>query len=83
MQFVELNRKNTKYRASTRLMMILPLTNSAIKLMRFFECLLFGLKDRGLLILLLSDVSPASVAGIFRGLVAGHRCRRNVREKKY
>ena len=33
-----------------------------------FECLFFGLKNRGLLILLLPDVSPASVAGIFRGL---------------
>ena len=33
-----------------------------------FECLLFGLKDRGQIILLLPDVSPASVAGIFRGL---------------
>ena len=32
-----------------------------------FEYLLFGLKNRGLLILLLPDVSPASVAGIFRG----------------
>ena len=32
------------------------------------EYLLFGLKNRGLLILLLPDVSPASVAGIFRGL---------------
>ena len=29
------------------------------------ECLLFGLKNRGLLILLFPDVSPASVAGIF------------------
>ena len=29
------------------------------------ECLLFGLKNRGLLILLLPDVSPASVAGTF------------------
>ena len=29
-----------------------------------FECLLFGPKNRGLLILLLPDVSPASVAGI-------------------
>ena len=28
-----------------------------------FECLLFGLKTRGLLILLLPDISPASVAG--------------------
>ena len=28
--------------------------------------ILFGLKKRGLLILLLPDVSPASVAGIFR-----------------
>ena len=36
-----------------------------------FECLLFGLRDRGLLILLLPDVSPASVAGIFRGLAPG------------
>ena len=33
-----------------------------------FKCLLFGLKNRGLLILILPDVSPASVAGIFRGL---------------
>ena len=32
-----------------------------------FECLLFGLENRGLPILLLPDVSPASVAGIFRG----------------
>ena len=29
------------------------------------ECLLFGLKNRGLLILLFPDVWPASVAGIF------------------
>ena len=36
-----------------------------------FECLPFGLKDRGLLILLLPDVSPASTAGIFRGLAPG------------
>ena len=33
-----------------------------------FEYLLFGLKNRGLLILLHPDVSPASVACIFRGL---------------
>ena len=32
------------------------------------KCLPFGLKDRGLLILILPDVSPASVAGIFRRL---------------
>ena len=30
-----------------------------------FECLHFGLKNRGLLIPLFPDVSPASVAGIF------------------
>ena len=28
-----------------------------------FECLPFGLRDRGLLILLLPEVSPASVSG--------------------
>ena len=33
-----------------------------------FECLLFGLKNRGLLILLLPDALPASVVGIFRRL---------------
>ena len=33
-----------------------------------FECLLFRLKNRGLLILILPGVSPASMAGIFREL---------------
>ena len=33
-----------------------------------FERLPSGLRDRGLLILLLPDISPASVTGIFRGL---------------
>ena len=36
-----------------------------------FECLPFGLRDHGLLILLLPDVLPVSVAGIFRGLAPG------------
>ena len=43
------------------------LFSSALFAIRFyFECLHFGLKNRGLLMLLLPDVSPASVAGIFR-----------------
>ena len=33
-----------------------------------FKCLPFGLKGRGLLFVLVPDVSPASVVGIFREL---------------
>ena len=33
-----------------------------------FKCLPFGFRGRGLWILILTDVSPASVAAIFRGL---------------
>ena len=36
-----------------------------------FKCLPFWLTGLGLLILLLPDVSPASVAGIIRGLAPG------------
>jgi hypothetical protein len=54
----------------------IPINQSMNKSNRFrlsrssliFEFLPFGLKDRGLLIIILPDVSPASVAGIFRGL---------------
>ena len=48
--------------------LIVFLTAILYKTRTLFECLLFGLKNRGLLILLLPDVSPVSVAGIFRGL---------------
>ena len=51
-----------------------------------FECLLFGLKDRGPLILLLPDVSSASVAGIFRGLgfwVVARRIRATTQEPSH
>ena len=34
----------------------------------FYKCLSSGLRGRGLLFLLLPDISPASVAGIFSGL---------------
>ena len=36
-----------------------------------FECLLFGLKNHGLLILLLPDVSPASSEDLAPGLLLG------------
>ena len=54
-----------KFYIITNMMHWLRLSRSAL----IFECLLFGLKNRGLSILL-PDVSPASVAGIFRGLVS-------------
>ena len=44
-----------------RLVYWFKLSRSALIL----ECLLFGLKNRGLLIFLIPDVSPASAAGIF------------------
>ena len=50
--------------AQTKLYYWFRLSRSAL----IFECLLFGFKDRDLLILVLPDVSAACVTGFCRGL---------------